>query len=403
VPWLEADMAVVHGRIIEGFRMPFARDVYYETVIVPGFSDTHMHPQVVDGGVKPGRLWRHSYEWIERRELAVDEAAIRSDLDLSTRLARATFKRAILEGVTLVAVTGNAEANVRAWLSLHGAPKAVFLPTIIRRPGWPTLEGAWRILARLRGMIDDGTARLGVFVHSIRFAGRDQLVEAVRNARAFGGLVGMHLSEGLPEGEEYARITGGNPPGVRVVAVHCIDDEDPGRYGLLCSACPASNLTLYGRTRRSLQGVTSFGSDWPLLLGTVARHIGLITSVFGGYIEEILRRMTVGGYRDYGLSYSGDLVAFDIPLRRLLQRYEEPRLVMSSGRIVVDEGRLVATGEDISDVTREIRGLIKEAIDRYGTGLGSRDPQRDALEALQASMRLYAYSIYSTSSTGMPS
>lgn len=386
MPWLEAGEAIVHGRLVENFRIPYLRDEYYETVVVPGFSDTHMHPQVVDGGVAPGRMWKNSYEWIEERVLAVDEAAVRSDIELSSRLARAVYKRALLEGVTLVAVTGNAEANVKAWLEMREAPKAVFLPTVIRKPGWPTLEGARRIVRRLRGMIDDGTARLGVFVHSIRYAGADQLFEAVKSARALGGLVGLHLGEGVPEAAEYSRIVGASPPGVRVVAVHCIDDEDPSSYGLLCSSCPASNLTLYGRTRRSLRGVTSFGSDWPLLLGTVARHLPLIVNVFGGFVEEVFRRMTVGGYRDYGMPYSGDLIAFDAPLRRLLSEFVEPSLVMVAGRRVVVEGRLVETGQTLADVEREIRDLVREAIEKHGTGAGSRDPIRDAAEAFASAL-----------------
>lgn len=382
--WLEADTAVVYGKVVEGFRVPFVRDEYYDTIIVPGFSDAHMHPQVVDGGVEPGRLWRHSYDWIENRRLVVDEASVRRDISLASRLASATLKRALLEGVTMVALTGNAEANVRAWAGLHVPPKAVFLPTIIRKPGWPSLEKAREILRRLRGVIDDGLARLGVFLHSIRYAGEDQVLEAVRGARALGGLVGIHLGEGLPEGDSYRRIVGGHPPGVRVVAVHCIDDDDPSAFGLLCASCPASNLILYGRTRRSLRGVTSFGSDWPLLIGTVARHLPLILRVFDGFVEGVLRRLTVGGYRDYGVSYTGDLAAFDVELDRLLERYEPPRLVMVAGREAVVEGMLAGTGETIGEVEREIRKLVRETIDLYGDGpSGVADPIENALKALE--------------------
>ncbi|MEB2836113.1 MAG: amidohydrolase family protein [Desulfurococcales archaeon] len=383
---LEAGHAIVHGKIVEGLQLPFPRDEYYETVIIPGFSDAHMHPQVVDAGLDGGRVWSNSYEWIEERRLRVDEAGVRSDLELSARLARAVYKRALLEGVTLVAVTGNVEANVRAWLSLSIAPRAVFLPTIMKRKGWPTLSRAEMLLKKLRGMLDDGFARVGVFIHSIRLAGPDQLYQAVSRARELGGLVGLHLGEGVPEAAEYFRITGGVPLGVRVVAVHCISDPDPRAYGLLCVSCPATNLILYRRTRSSLRGVTSFGSDWPLLIGTVARHLPLIARVFPGFLDGTFRRATIGGYRDYGIPHGGDLVAYDVPPERIPESFHAPKLVMVSNRIAVHEGRLVESGESLTEVERSIRALIREAIEAHpapGAPLRG-DPIEEASRALQA-------------------
>jgi len=382
---IEAGLAIVHGRIIENARIPSPRDEYYETVIIPGFSDAHMHPQVVDGGLNPRRLWRDSYEWISGRRLRVDEAALRADLNLSARLAKAVYELSLLEGVTLVAVTGNAEANIRAWLSMDTAPRAVFLPTVMKKPGWPTVRVAEGILRRLRGLLDDGLTRIGVFVHSIRLAGEDQLVEAVGRAKLLGGVVGLHLGEGVPEAEIYWKVTKGSSLGVRVVAVHCISDSDPSRYGLLCASCPATNLILYGYTRSSLRGVTSFGSDWPLLLGTVARHIPLIYRAFGGFIEGILRRLTVGGYKDYGISYSGDLVAFDAKLEKLLSNFTPPKLVMVAGRPAVVEGVLRNSGLTQRDLERKIRRLIKEAIEKYGASDAPKgDPIQEAREALES-------------------
>jgi len=379
---LEAGLAVVHGRIVEGLQLPFVRDEYYETVIVPGFSDAHMHPQVIDAGLIPGRVWDNSYTWIEERRLRVDEASLRADVELSAQLALATYKRALLEGVTLVAVTGNVLANAMAWLAMKIPPRAVFLSTIMRRRGWPTLQRVEPLLRRLRGQLNDGMARVGVFIHSIRLAGSDQLRQAVVRAREYGGIVGLHLSEGVPEASEYARITKGAPLGVRVVAVHCLSEEDPGQHGLLCASCPATNLILYKRTRSSLSGVTSFGSDWPLLIGTVARHLPLIARVHHNYVEGVLRRMTIGGYRDYGMPHAGDLVAYDVSLSRLLSEFREPKLVLASGRVAVNEGVLVETGESLRDVEKSIASLVGEAMERHpGTDSRGGNPLIEAMEA----------------------
>jgi guanine deaminase len=379
---LEAGLAVVHGRIVEGLQLPFVRDEYYETVIVPGFADAHMHPQVVDAGLIPGRVWDNSYRWIEERRLRVDEASLRADVELSARLALATYKRALLEGVTLVAVTGNVIANARAWLSMKTPPRVVFLPTVMKRKGWPTLQRVEPLLRRLRGQLNDGMARVGVFIHSIRLAGSDQLRQAVMRAREYGGIVGLHLSEGIPEAREYSRITKGAPLGVRVVAVHCLSEEDPSEYGLLCASCPATNLILYRRTRSSLSGVTSFGSDWPLLIGTVARHLPLIARVHHNYVEDVLRRMTIGGYRDYGMPHAGDLIAYDVTLDKILNRFHEPKLVLVSGRITVSEGALVETGETLRDVEKYIASLVREALERHpSTDPWRGDPIVEAIEA----------------------
>ena len=357
--YLEAGQAIVYGRLVEGFRVPFARDEYYDLVIVPGFSDGHAHPQVVDAGLVPGVKWRNSYEWFEGRQLSVDEAAIRSDLRVASRLALLTFKRALLEGTTMIAVTGRLEANVRAWLSLPGRPRVVFLPTVMNRRGWMTVDQIAGIAERYSKYLDDGMARIGVFVHSLRY-GKGMLASALKAARRLGSIVGIHISEGVREMHLLRREAGGPPYPARIVGVHCTEDEDPSLYGVTCIGCPYSNLILYGRTRKTLSGISGFGSDWPLLIGSVGSHMGLIGSIFGEGFVEAVKRATIGGYRSYGMRPQGDLVAFDGGLEALRRGRARPRLVAVNGKPVVVEGVLVYSGESLSDVLREIRSAVAE-------------------------------------------
>jgi len=92
---IEAGIAVVHGRIVEGFRAPFREDAYYDVVLVPGFSDGHAHPQVIDGGLRRGVRWRDSYEWIRGRDMVVDEVMVRRDLSVASKLSYLTMVRAL--------------------------------------------------------------------------------------------------------------------------------------------------------------------------------------------------------------------------------------------------------------------------------------------------------------------
>ena len=376
---LEADQAIIYGRIVENLRLPSPVDAYFKTIILPGFSDAHAHPQVVDGGVVGGP-WRNSYEWIESRRLAVDEAAIRSDLDLASRLTVAVLKRALLEGTTLIALTGALEANIRAFLTLKARPRVVFLPTVMSKKGWPSLGQALEAARRVSMFLDDGSARVGVFLHSIKYAGSDAVREALVSAASKGFIVGMHLSEGVPESGRLKVILKGQKVPGRVVAVHCISD-DPQGLGLRCAACPATNLILYRRTRKTLKGITSFGSDWPLLIGTVPRHLGIIKGVWRRRLEEILAKATLGGYRDYGMPYSGDLVAFDVSLEKVLEGSALPRLVMVGWNVVVNEGELL-DGESYSDVLKEIRNLVFEALEKHPSGERVGDPLAEAEAAL---------------------
>ncbi len=167
---IEAGIAVVHGRIVEGFRAPFREDAYYDVVLVPGFSDGHAHPQVVDGGLRRGVRWRNSYEWIRERDMVVDEVMVRRDLSVASKLSYLTMVRALLEGTTLLALTGRLAANVRAWFKLRVRPRLVLLPTVMDRVGW-SLGEVVSDYSRVSMLVSDGFARMGVFIHSLGMAG----------------------------------------------------------------------------------------------------------------------------------------------------------------------------------------------------------------------------------------
>ncbi len=361
---VEADEAVVYGRIVEGFRAPAPVSGHYRLLVMPGFSDGHMHPQVVDAGLVPGRRWRDSYDWLENRVLRVDEASLRADVELSSRLARLVFMRSLLEGVTLAAVTGRLEANVRAWLGLRVKPRAVFLPTVMDRRGWPSVEEVAAGVERLSRLLEDGVARIGVFVHSLRTARPETARKGLDLAASMRTVLGLHLSEGVREAGLLRKTLGSGPYPVFIAAVHCTEEEELPS-GVYCVSCPQSNLILYGRTRRSLAGVHAFGSDWPLLLGTVANHLKTITRVFGSSYEAILWRATVGGYRVYGMPSQGDFAAYDSSLGDLLSGRARPRLVVVDGSVAVEEGVLVGEGYSLQEVEFMIRDAIGEALEKH--------------------------------------
>ncbi len=362
---IEAREAIVHGRLVENVRIPYVRDEYYETIVMPGFSDGHAHPQVIDLGDSLDRVWADSYQWIEGRRLRVNEATLRSDLEVSSKLAELLYKRALLEGTTLIAVTGRLEANVSAWMSMPVKPRVVFLPTVMNRRGWATVEDLEPVIARLRGLIGDGLARIGVFVHSLRYSSPSMVFKALILARKLRSILGMHLSEGVEELEDLSRIVGKPPYGARIVGVHCMENEDLNKARISCISCPTSNLLLYSRTRQSLSGVAGFGSDWPLLLGTIPRHMNVIRQVYRQALSPVLKRATIGGYKVYGLSYTGDFVAYDSSPEGIMSGVVEPKLVVVSWRPAVVEGRLVWSGEDLDDVYRSIEEAINEAMERH--------------------------------------
>lgn len=365
--FIEADIAVVYGRIVEGFRAPFREDAYYDVVLLPGFSDGHAHPQVIDGGLRPGVRWRDSYDWINNRDLVVDEVMIRRDLSVASRLAYLTMIRALLEGTTLLALTGRLVANVRAWFKLGVRPRVVFLPTVMDRAGW-TLSEVLSDYSRVTMLVSDGFTRIGVFVHSLGLTSVDTVREALMLASRGDGILGLHLGEGVSELEVFKRVVGGPPYPARIIPVHCIDD-DVREVGLNCVSCPATNILLYGRTRRNLHGVSSFGSDWPLLLGTTPKHIPLIKRIFKEPLETILSIATIGGYKTYDMPYDGDLVAFDGGLEKVVEGSITPRLVVVNSQVAVYEGVLVENQVTISDVEREIWETVRIIAEMYGKGV----------------------------------
>ncbi|MEB3773991.1 MAG: hypothetical protein GSR86_03580 [Desulfurococcales archaeon] len=362
--YIEAAEAVIYGRRVENVRIPFSRDEYYDLLIIPGFSDGHAHPQVVDAGLEPGVVWRDSYEWIEGRRLRVDEASLRADLGLSSRLAMLTFKRAILEGTTLIAVTGRLEANIRGWLSLSSRPRTVFLPTVMRRRGWATTETIAGIASRYSKYLNDVMARIGVFVHSIRYGG-DMIRGALELARDLESVVGIHISEGVREMDLLDEYIGPPPYPSRIVGVHCLEDEDPQAHGIACISCPYSNMLLYRRTRPTINGVSGFGSDWPLLVGTIGGHINVVVDAFNVDPFVVLRKATIGGYLTYGMRHGGDMAAYDGGIEDLLGGGLRPRLVTVGGKPVVVEGRIASTGEDLDEVLRGIREALREAVEAH--------------------------------------
>ncbi len=370
LPYIEAGTAIVHGRIMENFRLPFYKDLYFETLVLPGFSDTHAHPQVVDAGLKPGNLgkWRDSYHWLNTRRLHVDEALVRMDKELSSKLAELALKRMALEGVTLAAFTGNLEANLLARMRFSPGPRLVLLPTIMDRKGWSQPQDVSRLYAKYGNFIEDGFLHAGIFIHSLGLASKNTINGAIRLALKGRLPVGLHLSEGAREGQYFKRILKNYKRIPRLIAVHCISD-DPRPLGVRCSSCPSTNLILYGRTRLSLRGVTSFGSDWPHLIGSMPRHLGLITRLFPASLREILYRATTGGYIDYGVSYRGDLIAYNSKIDEVLSGKSTPTFVTVEGEVIVDDKRIVSTGESLKDIEKDSLEVIKYSVETYGDSI----------------------------------
>ena len=264
---VEVGTLLTPSGVREGARLEVEGEgsLYLETVVAPGFSDAHAHPQVVDVGEG---TWSNSYEWMRRRRLRVDEAALRADVELSSRLAAAAMLRALLEGVTLMVLVGRAEANALAYRRLSAKPRVVVMPTVIdTMRGWPT---SWNVTATLLALSKlDGGPPVGIFAHSVGNLSPKALRAAYFTARSFGIPFGIHLNEGVDELDQLVSVLGlreGEDSGI--VAVHCIVERDFRRFGIRVVHCPLSNLRLYGRTLRDASKVDALGSDWPLLLGS---------------------------------------------------------------------------------------------------------------------------------------
>ncbi|PLJ77978.1 amidohydrolase family protein [Infirmifilum sp. SLHALR2] len=353
------DHGVVRRRV--KIRYEGSEDFYFESAVSPGLADAHAHPQVVDVGER--RMWRHSYEWLEGRRLRVDEAGLRRDKELSSMLAKATILRSLVDGVTLLALTGSLEGNVSALLTLPVSPRVVLLPTVMEAEGWSTPE---RVFAEyVRNLAKwDGFFNMGFFVHSLRKAGQSYLLASYKTASKLGVPFALHLSEGIDESETLVELLGDAPR--NVIAVHCIEGaEKCKRMGLRVVHCPTSNLYLYGRTLRGLEFFDSLGSDWPLVTGTVLRTYRDAVAVHGPSVR-LLEKATVGGYAVFGMRGSGDLVAFDRSLEKVIAGEAEARAVFIDGKLVMDEGTVVQMGLGKRDVERFKEEAVRLAFEKYG-------------------------------------
>jgi guanine deaminase len=340
--------------------------LYVETALVPGFSDAHAHPQVVDYG---GGRWSNAYEWMSGRRLKVDEAALRADVELSSKLAAAAMLRELLDGVTMVAVVGRGEANLRAYRRLPAKPRLVVLPTILESAwGWLNAWNALNLVVSLTSL--DGTVPVGLFAHSLGHVSPESLKSAYEAARALNVPFGLHLSEGVDELPKLVSLLGlkeGEDSGV--IAVHCISGSGYKRYGIKVVHCPQSNIALYGWTLRDVSEVDALGSDWPLLLGSALEAYKAAVEIHGrDKALSLLNRATAGGYRIYNLDWKGDAALFDEPFERVLEGSAVPKFVAVRGELAVKEGIVVGSGETRSDVEKVVRELIKRAEELYPAG-----------------------------------
>lgn len=369
---IEAETAVIHGKIIYDAKLPIEwTDGSYKTIVMPGFSDGHIHPQVIDPGFSEPHSYSNSYEWIEQRVMAVDEASIRRDEFLSSKLAFLTYLRSILEGSTLISVTGAFVPNVKAWNHTLDKPRIVFLPTTMRKSGWMAPQEIFSISEKLRNSINDSLARLGIFVHSLKYSSQSDIKYSYSMIEAKKGIMGVHLSEGISELSILQKIMNSDRFN-RIIAVHCLNDRVKP-YGLACISCPGTNIILYNKVKRDIYDIDSFGSDWPHIIGTIASHIHVINRIFNVSIETLLFRLTTGGYIVHGMSTQGDLIGFDEPLDKVLTNSVQPVDVYVAGRKMVEEKQTLLSGYTLEDIERETSNAINAALDLYGTGDVSRN------------------------------
>ncbi len=362
---IEAGTLVTPRGVTESARMKLRGkgSLYGETVVTPGFSDAHAHPQVIDAG--EGR-WSNAYEWIRNRRLKVDEAALRADLDLSSKLAAASMLRSLLDGVTLMALVGRGDANVLAYRKLPVKPRVVVMPTIMDlQAGWPD---AWRVTSLLLSVSAlDGAIPLGFFIHSIGCVTPESLRAAYSAAKELGVPFSIHLSEGideLPTLVSLLNLRKGEDS--KIIGVHCISGSGYKEYGIRVVHCPLSNLRLYGKTIGRPGEVDAVGSDWPLLLGSAAAAYKAAVKVHGrGWASYLLSKSTVGGYELFGIGWEGDVLVFDEPLEKVLEGSVSPRFVLVKGEVAVEEGRLVKLDLGKDEVDKKVRELIKEAVENY--------------------------------------
>jgi len=360
------ELLVAGRRIIENAKIKVKGrgSLYVESGIAPGFSDSHAHPQVVDVGTTGGR-WRNSLEWLRNRKLRVDEVALRMDLEFSRKLAEVVLAKSVLEGTTLIALVGNYRANMRAAFSMTRRPRVVLTPTILSNGCW--LHGS-EIERGIIALLAAGAARgikVGVFVHSVHFVDPEDLRRTYSLAKRYGLPFAMHLSEGTKDLWKLLAMIG--KPERPLVGVHCTENEGYSSANIRVVHCPESNLTLYGKTLKKAEEVKAFGTDWPLLLGSVKHQYQLAVKIHGKrYRAILLERATLGGYEIFGLKPARDYALFDAKLTRVLNDGVNPSYVVVDGEVVVEEGRL--NGYSYSDVLRIAKELVKEAMEKYPQG-----------------------------------
>ena len=351
-----------HGVLRRNVKVEYGggEDLYFESAVSPGFSDAHAHPQVVDVG--EGGRWANSYEWLSARRLRVNEGAIRQDAELSAALAEVALLLSLLDGVTLVSITGSLHGNLRAISRLRQLPRVVLLPTVMESAGWSRPESVYAAYAANLAMWD-GYFGIGFFAHSLRCTPPEFLRASHRIALRLNLPFAIHLSEGVDEADDLAEILGGEVG--NVVAVHCISSPEKCRaYGFKVVHCPTSNLYLYGYTLRGLHLFDALGSDWPLVTGTLRRAYADAVRVHGPSLE-LLAKATVGGYRVMGVEGRGDAVFFDEPLEKVARGEAEPKLVLVGGRPLVREGVVEGLGLSRRDILRIKEERVKLAFEKY--------------------------------------
>lgn len=351
-PW-----GVLENRTIE---VDAPHDMYFDVVVTPGFSDAHAHPQVIDVGSDANRKWNHSYEWLHGRRLRIDEVSLRMDLELSSNLAKSTLLKSLFDGVTMIVLTGNFEANFKAVRELGLTPRVHLTPTVMDRWGWSTPKKVFKYYMTNISQWD-GYYRIGFFIHSLKMANRSSIVFSYKISKKLGLTFALHLSEGVDEVEELVNIVGDTRD---IVAVHCIEKpEKCRRYGLKIVHCPLSNLYLFGKTIRGLEYFDALGSDWPLVTGTLREAYRAATRIHGKSLK-LLEKASLGGYRVFDMPWDGDLIAFTGKVDDVLSGKVRPDYVFVKGKPVIMEREY--RGLTLRDIERFAWEQIRIAFEKYG-------------------------------------
>ncbi len=336
-------------------------ELYIETVVYPGFSDAHAHPQVVDVG-KP-RRWKNSYEWLKYRRLRVDETKVRKDSFLSSKLARATYILSLLEGATLIVVTGNIEANLNAAKSLGVHPRIVLTPTIMEKDGWLSIKEFIQYFFKNYALWN-GYWSPGIFVHSLGLTSPNIIREAYYVAEKLGVPLALHLSEGITEVDKLTRIL--NTSKANVIAVHCISEpKECFKITRGIVHCPSSNLYLFEETVKEIDYISALGSDWPLVTGGIYSTYKMAVDIHGPNLN-LLRKASYGGYKLFGVKWYGDFIGFDEPLEKVISgKAKLPCYVFVKEKPIVIERSIKNLGLNYEEAKRIVRESVKEALEKY--------------------------------------